>query len=70
MVEVTLQFDKAGTVKNRVPRRSYWGCSARDSIRRRSHDGRSWRHDANGQALTELTDGSNRPSLLATECSS
>ena len=39
------------TGQNRVPRRGYRRCSARHSLRRRS-----WRHDANGQALTELTD--------------
>ena len=41
------------TGQNRVPRRGYRRCSARHSLRRRS-----WRHDANGQALTELTDWS------------
>ena len=41
--------------QNRVSHRGYWCCGARHSRRRGSHDGGSRRHDAHGQAVTELT---------------
>ena len=59
MVNATLKFENAGTM-NLIPRRSHRSGRARRSCKRGRHeDGRSRRHEANGQALTAaLTDRS------------
>ena len=69
MVEVTLQFDKAGTVKIEFPvaaiRAAAPGTPSGDGHMMEGHGGMM----QTDKHWTELTDGSNRPSLLATKCS-